>query len=121
MLLEKKYCTPNIGMTHLTIQKKIHKKKMKLCKEYKQEIFYEWCQPCNTRHFTNDFYKWTSGSYIVDKFIQKFQLNAKDEIKIPYDRFEDIKEVAKSGSVSIYRAKWIDGYIEKWEYVNVLK
>ncbi|RHZ43520.1 hypothetical protein Glove_1033g16 [Diversispora epigaea] len=33
---------------------------------------------------------------------------------IPYHRFKDIKEIVKGGFSTIYYAKWIDGYIKRW-------
>ncbi|RHZ88739.1 hypothetical protein Glove_21g109 [Diversispora epigaea] len=70
----------------------------------------------------NNFYKWTSGNEKIDKFIQDAQLNANDWWEviewIPYDRFEDIKEIAKGGFGTIYYAKWIDGRIRSWNILN---
>src|ERR1051325_10880093 len=47
-------------------------KKYGLCKECSQPntSFYEytWCQSCNSKHFQNDFNKWTSGNKEIDKF-----------------------------------------------------
>ncbi|RGB28640.1 hypothetical protein C1646_673084 [Rhizophagus diaphanus] len=37
---------------------------------------------------------------------------------IPYDRFYDIKYIAKGGFGKVYRTKWIDGYINKWDDRN---
>ena len=37
---------------------------------------------------------------------------------IPYDRFYDIKYIAKGGFGKVYRANWIDGRIEKWDNKN---
>src|SRR3954471_2675141 len=37
---------------------------------------YGWCQSCNSKHFQQDFNKWTSGNKEIDEFIQQFQLNA---------------------------------------------
>ena len=59
-------------------------KKHGLCKECSQpnsSIHYAhcwtcWCQSCNSKHFQQDFNKWTSGNKEIDEFIQKFQLNA---------------------------------------------
>ena len=34
---------------------------------------------------------------------------------IPYDRFYDIKYIAKGGFGKVYRAIWIDGHIDKWD------
>ncbi|RHZ88843.1 hypothetical protein Glove_21g76 [Diversispora epigaea] len=56
---------------------------------------------------------------IVDKFIRDAQLNAIWYNKviewIPYNKFKNIKEIAKGGFGSVYYAKWIDGYIERWD------
>ncbi|GES87585.1 kinase-like domain-containing protein [Rhizophagus clarus] len=37
---------------------------------------------------------------------------------IPYNKFYDITYVAKGGFGKVYRAKWIDGYIDKWDNKN---
>ncbi|RHZ88637.1 hypothetical protein Glove_21g93 [Diversispora epigaea] len=91
---------------------------MDLCEECDQEC-YGWCKPCNLKHFINNIYTWTSGNEKIDKFIQDAQLNANWYMKviewIPYHRFKDIKEIAKGGFSTIYYAKWIDGYIERWD------
>ena len=51
----------------------------------------------------------------IDKFIQDAQINATDEYRviewIPYNKFKDIKEIAKGGFGTIYKAMWIDGSI----------
>ncbi|RHZ80175.1 hypothetical protein Glove_139g21 [Diversispora epigaea] len=70
-----------------------------------------WCRSCNS-----------SGNIIIDKFIQDAQLNANycDKVIewIPYDRFQDIKEMVKGGFGTIYRAKWIDGRRGVWNIEN---
>ena len=78
------------------------------------------CSVCNAKHFQLNFKNWTSGNDDIDKFIQGTQLIA-HEVKalkalewIPYDRFYDIEYIAKGGFGKVCRAKWIDGYIEKW-------
>ncbi|CAB4431361.1 unnamed protein product [Rhizophagus irregularis] len=79
---------------------------------------------CNSIHFQRNFNNWTnSGNNDIDKFIQNSQLSAHNDIKkalewIPYDRFYDIKYIAKGGFGKVYRAKWIDGYIDKWDDHN---
>ncbi|RHZ44894.1 hypothetical protein Glove_707g70 [Diversispora epigaea] len=69
--------------------------------------------------FQKYFCEWTSGNEKIDKFIQDAQLNAKWFTRkiewIPYNRFKDIKEIAKGGFGTIYYAKWIDGYITGWD------
>ncbi|RHZ88619.1 hypothetical protein Glove_21g170 [Diversispora epigaea] len=94
---------------------------MLICEECNQE-HHGWCKPCNSKHFKNNFYKWTSGNEKIDKFIQDAQLNANGWWKvmewIPYHRFNDIKEIAKGGFGTIYRANWINGRIDKWDIEN---
>jgi hypothetical protein len=96
-----------------------HYKTNGLCKECKQpKITYNWCQ-CK---FQQNFKNWTSGNNEVDKFIQKAQLKAKyfREILewIEYDRFENVKYLAKGGFGTIHKAIWKDGYISKWDSEN---
>src|SRR6266487_4116986 len=75
-----------------------------LCEECKQpntgSIFnYGWCQPCNAKRFQQNFKNWTSGNNEIDKFIQKSQLKAKNNDEfiewVEYDRFENVKYLAK--------------------------
>ncbi|RHZ87525.1 hypothetical protein Glove_33g26 [Diversispora epigaea] len=93
------------------------------CPECNQKYNGYWCKQCNSKHFQNDFNNWTSGNNKIDKFIQYAQLNAKDndwEVTewIPYDRFKDVKQIGKGGFGTIYYARWIDGYIYKWDIEN---
>ncbi|PKY30247.1 kinase-like protein, partial [Rhizophagus irregularis] len=37
---------------------------------------------------------------------------------IPYNKFYDIEYIAKGGFGKVYRAKWIDGCIDKWDNKN---
>src|SRR5436190_7841681 len=77
---------------------------------------------CNAVHFQQNFENWTSGNNDIDKFIQDSQLLAHDFTDklewIPYDRFYDIKYIAKDGFGKVYRANWIDGYIQHWDSEN---
>src|SRR5436189_5957401 len=95
-------------------------KKYGLCKECSQtNTDYRWCQSCNSKHFQQDFNKWTSGNKEIDEFIQNFQSNATchEEVLewIPYEKFSDIEYLAKGGFGTVHKAKWIDGYIEYWD------
>ena len=95
-------------------------KKYGLCKECSQpNTGYDWCQSCNSKHFQQDFNKWTSGNKEIDEFIQKFQLIATHDEEvlewIPYEKFSDIKYLAKGGFGTVHKAKWIDGYIWHWD------
>jgi hypothetical protein len=94
-----------------------------LCKECKQpHTGYYWCQPCNSKHFQQNFKNWTSENNEVDKFIQKAQLNAKEYREIlewiEYDRFENVEYLAKGGFGTIYKAIWKDGFIGEWDPEN---
>jgi hypothetical protein len=94
--------------------------KYRLCEECRQPNTGDfWCQSCNSKHFQQDFNKWTSGNKEIDEFIQTFQLNAtcRQEVLewIPYEKFENIKYLAKGGFGIVHKAKWIDGYIEYWD------
>ena len=97
--------------------------KFGLCKECNQKnTGSEWCKACNAKHFQQNFEKWTSGNVDIDKFIQDTQLSAHHDYNrslewIPYDRFYDIKYIAKGGFGKVYRANWIDGPMNK-EYEN---
>ncbi|EXX61682.1 hypothetical protein RhiirA1_470174 [Rhizophagus irregularis] len=68
-----------------------------LCKEYKTA--YNWCQCIIQQNFKN----WTSGNHEIDKFIQKAQLNYWGSFEwIEYNRFENVKYLAKGGFGTIY-------------------
>jgi hypothetical protein len=87
------------------------------CKEQCNDI-------CNTIRFQQNFKSWASGNKTIDKFIQDTQLSehtsyVRKAIEwIPYDRFCRIKYIAKGGFGEVYRAIWIDGYIDKWNNEN---
>ncbi|RHZ86936.1 hypothetical protein Glove_42g16 [Diversispora epigaea] len=99
---------------------------MARCKECNQECKehseYYWCKPCNSKHFQNDFNNWTSGNDKIDKLIQDAQLNANDPSEviewIPFDRFEDVKQIGKGGFGTIHYARRIDGDIKEWDIEN---
>nr|CAG8563709.1 10110_t:CDS:2 [Entrophospora candida] len=82
---------------------------------------WNWCQPCNSKRFEKSFSKWTSNSFIIDKFIQKTQLSSKGHFNklewIPFERFKDINLINnESFSSTIYEAIWIDGDILNWNH-----
>ncbi|EXX54297.1 kinase-like domain-containing protein [Rhizophagus irregularis DAOM 181602=DAOM 197198] len=81
-----------------------------------------WCKACNAKRFQQNFKNWTSGNNDIDKFIQDTQLSANDDFEvlewIPYNKFYDIEYIAKGGFGKVYRAKWIDGQIERWDNEN---
>src|SRR5581483_4257171 len=88
------------------------------CKQPKNN--HEWCRLCV---FQQNFQNWTSGNNIVDKFIQKIQLKARDVYEviewIEYDdRFENIEYLAKGGFGTTFKAIWKDGSIDYWDSEN---
>ncbi|RIA98232.1 hypothetical protein C1645_870795, partial [Glomus cerebriforme] len=93
----------------------------KLCKECKQpSIDYNWCQKCNNKRFQQNFSKWTSKNEFIDKFIQEAQLNAKNNYEvlewIPYDQLKNINHYDKGRFSEIYKAIWLDGPIDSWNF-----
>ncbi|RHZ45059.1 hypothetical protein Glove_692g15 [Diversispora epigaea] len=94
----------------------------KTCLECNQGYDGWCCKPCNSKHFRNDFNKWTSGNNKIDKFIQDAQLNANGNWEIiewiPYDRFKDVKQIGRGGFGTIHYASWIDGFIREWDIEN---
>ncbi|CAB5384552.1 unnamed protein product [Rhizophagus irregularis] len=92
-----------------------------LCKECNQPyIDYKWCQQCNIKQFQQAFSKWTSKNKFIDKFIQEAQLNAKSSYEvlewIPYNKLNNINYYDKGGFSEIYRAIWLDGPIDSWNF-----
>ncbi|PKC56171.1 hypothetical protein RhiirA1_474394 [Rhizophagus irregularis] len=77
----------------------------------------------STIHFQQNFKNWTSGNEDIDKFIRGIQLSTYSNYNvskkalewIPYYRFYDIEFIAKGGFGKVYRARWIDGYIDEWD------
>ena len=101
-------------------EQRIINKEFGLCSDCNQpKTEWNWCQHCNSKRFQQNFDKWTSGNDTIDKFIQDAQLNADNNLKviewIPYDIFQDIKQIAKGGYSTIYYAKWVGGYIKNWD------
>ena len=94
------------------------------CKECFQisENLNDDCLSCNIKHFQKDFNKWTSGNKIIDKLIQDNQISSKRRYGllewIPYDKFKNIKYIAKGGFAKVYSATWTNGQIKKWSQLS---
>ena len=74
---------------------------------------------CNVMHFQQNFDNWTSGNNDIDKYVQNSQLSAHNNRNkalewISYDKFYDIKYISESEFGKVYKANWIDGYIDQW-------
>ncbi|SRR6266498_5153529 len=91
-----------------------------ICKECLQpNTGYDiWCLHCNSKHFQQNFDKWTSGNKDIDELIKTKQLTAKEHYHviewIPYKRFTEIKYIAKGSFTKVYSAIWADGCIYQW-------
>jgi hypothetical protein len=76
------------------------------------------CIHCIIEHFKKDFDKWTSGSEIIDKLMRDNHLSFKnynDLLEwIPFNKFKNIKYIAKGGFAKVYSAEWIDEKIKRW-------
>ena len=72
---------------------------------------YNWCKPCQLKE---NSINWTSGNEKIDNFIQEMQLKITKPSDIifewiPYDQFNNIKEIGKGGFAIVYSAIWTDG------------
>jgi hypothetical protein len=61
---------------------------------------------------------WANGNKKIDDFIQERQLKIKDHDDvvfewIPYNQFNEIKEVCKSNPITVHSAIWKDGPLYK--------
>ena len=71
-----------------------------------------WCKECDPFRMIEG---WTSGNPDIDKFIKDTIYNAGQEGSsafiewVPFDRFEDIKQIGEGGFAKVYSATWIDG------------
>src|SRR5690348_1112820 len=73
-----------------------------------------WCKEC-VPSFTIE--GWSSGNSEIDEFIKDTIYNPGHLSTgfpsflewVPFDRFEDIKQIGEGGFAKVYSAKWIDG------------
>ena len=86
------------------------------CGKQFTNIYYKWCKPC----LINDLKlkNFTSGNGEIDDLIQEMQLKIDkpwDRIVfewIPYNQFNDVKEIGKDDVATIYSAIWKDGPLD---------
>ena len=92
------------------------------CNQFYTAKYNEWCQPCHSNHFQNNFKKWTSKNVEIDKFLQKVQSNSNDPNKviewIPYNRLKIKNQIGEGGFGTVYSAIWLDGPINIWNINN---
>src|ERR1043165_6206375 len=86
---------------------------------YQPNIGRFWCKECVPSCIIEG---WTSGNSEIDNFIKDTIYNAEYHYDydcgysyplflewVPFDRFEDIKQIGEGGFAKVYSAKWIDG------------
>jgi hypothetical protein len=69
----------------------------------------------------NNFTKWTSGNKKIDNFIQEIQDGHNSIVAfewIPYNQFNEIKEIGKNNHIAIYSAIWKNGPLHYDNYYN---
>jgi hypothetical protein len=91
-------------------------------KQYTSTMF-KWCKPCQINDLKDNFTNWTSGNEKIDNLIQEMQLKINKHRDIifewiPYSQFNDIKEISKDGSDTIYSAIWKDGSLNYDIFIN---
>src|SRR5205809_194205 len=82
-----------------------------------------WCKECVPSCLIEG---WTSGNSEINHFIKDTIYDAKCDIYncplflewVPFDRFEDIKQIGEGGFAKVYSAKWIDGLSEYYKQNN---
>jgi hypothetical protein len=92
----------------------------KRCGETFTNIKQKWCKPCQINKLNQNFANWTSGNEKIDNFIQEMQLKIISPVDrivewIPYDQFNNIIEIGKSGFATVKSAIWKDGYIKFYD------
>src|SRR2546423_14407210 len=81
---------------------------------------YKWCKQCQKNYLKADFINWTSGNEKIDDFIQEMQLKFDYQSFlfewIPYNQFNDFKEMDKGGLTAVYSAIWKNGPLYYGDY-----
>ena len=77
-----------------------------------------WCKECDPFRIIEG---WSSGNPDIDKFIKdtmykpaEYDINNREYSYpflewVPFDRFEDIKQIGEGGFAKVYSATWMDG------------
>src|SRR5581483_930832 len=94
----------------------ISSKRCKQCDNKYTDKWRKWCEPCQINNLKKNFTNWTSGNKQVDSFIQERQerqleIYPNDKLFewIPYNQFNNLKEIGKSDLFMTYSAVWKDG------------
>ncbi|GBC39349.2 kinase-like domain-containing protein [Rhizophagus irregularis DAOM 181602=DAOM 197198] len=89
---------------------------VKVCDQCGRYMHLEWCRSCQIDNLRNNFTN-PNGNKIVDDLIQEMQSKIESPWNIifewiPYNQFNDIKELNKDNIVTVLSATWKDGPIE---------
>ena len=78
-----------------------------------------WCKECVPHCIIEG---WTSENAEIDEFIKDTIYNAKYDYDypmflewVPFDRFEDVKQIGEGGFAKVYSATWLDGPAKFYE------
>jgi hypothetical protein len=86
------------------------------CGKIYTDINKRWCKPCQLENLRQNFTIYISGNEKIDDFIQEMQLKISIFSIIfewiPYNQFNDIKQIRKDDSTTLYSAIWMDGPLE---------
>ncbi len=95
------------------------------CGKKYTDIYNKWCKSCQISYLKKDFANWTSGNENIDNLIQEMQLKIKKPNDIifewiPYNQFNNTKEIDKGGFATICSARWKNGplYYYNYEYTR---
>ena len=85
-----------------------------------------WCKPCQISYLEKNFTNWTSGNEKVDDFIQEIQPKINNYYDIivewiPYNQFDNIKEIGKDGFFTVFSAIWKNGQLNYNDYKKIYK
>jgi hypothetical protein len=90
------------------------------CNEVHTNIKYKWCKPCQTNSLKLNF----SKNEIINGLILEMQLKTNNPFDvvfewIPFNQFNNIKEIGKDDFDIVYSAVWKDGPLyyngKKWK------
>ncbi|CAB4443324.1 unnamed protein product [Rhizophagus irregularis] len=94
----------------------------KNCYKSDDPLYTLWCKKCVPHYIIEG---WTSRNNDIDEFIKDTIYNARliydNNIKakyplflewVPFDRFENIKQIGKGGFAKVYSATWIDNKVK---------
>ncbi|CAB4433062.1 unnamed protein product [Rhizophagus irregularis] len=78
-----------------------------------------WCKECVPRCIIEG---WTSGNDDIDNLIKDSIYNGYYPTFlewVPFDRFEDMKQIGEGGFAKVYSATWIDGIANTLEMMEI--